>query len=143
MEINKNLTTELEKAWRNLCKDVKRDRKIKLENFENTFNNTYLLLKSCSADNALDKQYVRMIAEAYLFASIHEDTLPSELLAATVLTERMLNNFAFQTACSAEVSTVYILEAHEEVELDFNDVTESISRLIRIFDDAYLKKLAK
>ena len=135
-------TNELEKSWRSLYKELKQNKKVKFELFEAAYTQTYTLLKECAAKKTLDKHYVRLIAEAYLFASVHDDSCESQCLAATVLTERMLNSFAFQTATPEETATVYIMEAREEVQLNFSDVNESVSTLISIFDNAFWKKLS-
>lgn len=135
-------TNELERSWRSLYKELKQNKKINFELFEAAYTQTYALLKECAAKKTLDKHFVRLIAEAYLFASVHDDFCESRYLAATVLTERMLNSFAFQAAAPEETATVYLMEAREEVQLSFGDVNESVSRLISIFDNAFWKKLS-
>ena len=63
----------------------------------------------------LDKRYVRLIATAYLFANINDDSLENICLAATVLTERMLNDFAFRTSNAEDTSAIYIIESRNEI----------------------------
>lgn len=142
MEINKSKIFELKEMWKTLYREVKVNRKFKIDTFENAFSQTYMLLADCSAEASLDKQYVQLIAEAYLFANISDNMLESACLAACVLTERMLNTCAFNcTSDAAKTATVYVLEAHKEILLDFGDINESISKLAKVYDDVFVKTL--
>jgi hypothetical protein len=61
--------------------------------------------------------------------------LESEFRAASVLTERMLSSLAFNITSDTTVSSkIYILEAHEEIELNFEDIDESISKLVKVYE---------
>ena len=143
MEINKNAIIELEKTWKTLCSEVKKSKKLKFEIFKETFSQTYALLVECAAEKNVDKQLARVIAEAYLFANINDDSLESVCQAAIVLTERMLNHLAFsEVVDGADVSKVYVLEFRDEVQLNFRDIDESISALANVYD-AYWKKFNK
>ena len=141
MEVNKEMLNELEITWANLYNEAKKNHKIKFEIFEAAFSQTFSLLKSSATEKVLDKQYVRLIATAYLFANINDDSLEDMCLAATVLTERMINNFAFRTSNTEETSAIYIIESREEVLLNFYDVNESISKLLKIYENANWRKL--
>ena len=141
MEFNEIMINELETTWANLYNEVKKNGKFKFDIFETAFTQTFSLLKSSLTEKVLDKRCVRLIAKAYLFANIDDDSLENLCLAATVLTERMLNNFAFRTSDTEDTSTVYIIESREEVILNFNDVNESVSKLVKIYDNAYWRKL--
>lgn len=136
------LTNELKQAWRTLALEVKKERKIKIEAFYSTFSQTYSLLSKHIAENSLDKSYVELIAEAFLFANIKDEKLDNTCLAAFVLTERMLAHCAFDSSPSVvESSTIYLVDARREVPLDFNDASESISKLTKIFEDIYWKNI--
>ncbi len=135
MELNLTALFELREAWKNLCSEAADNRKFNFELFEATFTQTYSLLREQAAETILPKQCVRLVAEAFLFASIKDDSLETEYLAAAVLTERMLNSFAFgNTAESAGTSIIYILESHEELLLNFDNVEKSISLLTAAYD---------
>lgn len=142
VEINKDIINELETTWANLYSDVKKNRKFKFKVFENAYSQTFSLLKSSLKEPVLDKQLVRLIATAYLFAKNTDDSLEDSCLAATVLTERMLSNFAFRTSNAEETTAIYIVEAHEELLINFNDVNESISKLVKVYENAYWRKLS-
>lgn len=142
MDENIVLINELKQAWSTLTLEVKKERKIKIENFYSTFSQTYALLSKHITENALDKIYIELIAEAFLFANIKDEKLDNTCLAAFVLTERMLAQCAFASSPSAvESSTIYLLDARREVPLDFNDASESISKLTKIFEDIYWKNI--
>ncbi len=141
MEIKKSTMNELKETWQTLCLEISKNKKFKFEMFENAFSQTYSLLLEHSAEKCLDKEYIQLIAEAFLFAKINDDTVDSTCLAASVLTERMLNNFAFRdTPNPSELTTIYILESHKEIVLNFNDVNEAISTLKEAYESAFLKK---
>ncbi|MBR7143101.1 MAG: hypothetical protein IKD06_06165 [Clostridia bacterium] len=140
MEINETMIKGLEATWSNLCDEIKRKQKFKFDIFEAAFSQTFSLLKSSLAEQVLDKRYVRLIATAYLFANINDESFENTCLAAAVLTERMLDNFAFHTSNVEDTTAVYIIESRKEVLLDFNDVNESISKLVKIYEDAFWRK---
>ena len=142
MENNMAKLFELKEMWRTLYQEVKVNRKFKIDTFENAFSQTYMLLKENTAETSLDKQVVKMIAEAYLFANIKDNMLESACLAACVLTERMLSTCAFNSSSEiVQTATVYVLEAHKEIMLDFGDINESISKLAKVYDDIFVKTL--
>ncbi len=135
------LAQNLKQAWRELVVEAQKSKKIKFEIFNSTFSQTYSLLSKHLTENSLDKKYIELIAEAYLFANTKDETLDHMCLAAFVLTERMLAHCAFGNAATVgEPATIYIMEARREILLDFNDVNESISRLTKVFDGMYWKK---
>ena len=141
VEVNETMTKELEITWANLYNEAKNKQKFKFEIFETTFSQTFSLLKSSLTEQVLDKRYVRLIATAYLFANINDDSLENTCLAATVLTERMLNNFAFRTSNAEDTSAIYIIESHKEILINFSDVNESISKLVKIYEEAQWRKI--
>ena len=62
-------------------------------------------------------------------------------LATMVLTERMLNCYVTNSTPATQGSVpVYILEARSDVQVDFNNVNESLAKLVRIFEEDYWKK---
>ncbi len=141
---NKQATYEkLRQAWRNLNADVRKNKKVKFEHFNAVFEETYKMLSEFSVQESLDKGCVEVVAEAFLFANIKDDTLDENCMAAFVLTERMLSYCAFNSSSSAENAlTIYIAEARREVRLDFSDVSESVSTLARIFKEFFLQKVS-
>ena len=141
MEFNENTIIELTESWKTLYKETKYSKKLKFDAFETAFSQTYLLLAECSKGESIDKRYIRLIAEAFKFASISDNNLENECLAALVLTERMLNSIAFNSTSEApETAVIYILESHEEITLAFNDVNDSISKLAKVYSNAGWKQ---
>lgn len=138
--MDNNLTAyeNLKQAWRTLNSDVKRNKKVKFELFKTAFSETYTLLANHLAEGSLDKRYVEIIAEAFLFANTKDDSLDENCLAAFVLTERMLTYCAFnKVPAAAGTVMIYVAEARREVCLSFEDVDESISELSKIFRDLF------
>ena len=141
MEYTENTIVELIEAWKTLYKETKYSKKLKFDAFEAVFSQTYLLLAECSKGESIDKRYIRLIAEAFKFASINDNSLENECLAATVLTERMLNSVAFNISSEvSETAVIYVLESHEEITLAFNDVNDSISKLAKVYSNAGWKQ---
>ena len=141
MEYTENTIVELIEAWKTLYKETKYSKKLKFDAFEAVFSQTYLLLAECSKGESIDKRYIRLIAEAFKFASINDSSLENECLAATVLTERMLNSVAFNISSEvSETAVIYVLESHEEITLAFNDVNDSISKLAKVYSNAGWKQ---
>ncbi len=143
METNRNTIHETIEMWKTLRREEK-GKKFKIDIFETAFSQTYALLSEHSSDSSLDKQYIQLISEAYLFANINGSMLESTCLAASALTERMLDSVAFSYApYKVEKSTVYILETREEITLDFNNINESLSNLAKAYDNVFFKNLQK
>ena len=134
------LVEKLRQDWKNLGVDVRKSKQLKIEKFDAVFSQTYSLLSKCSAESNVDKLYVGLIAEAYLFANIKDDTVDSSCLAAFVLTERMLNCCAFNVTTETAGASIYVFEVRKDVALDFNKVRESVCELSRIFEEVYWKK---
>ncbi len=135
------LVENLTQAWRGLVAEVQKNKKIKFEMFNSTFSQTYSLLAKHSTENSFDRKCIALIAEAYLFANIKDETLDHTCVAAFVLTERMLAYCVFGNASAlTEPSTIYVVEARRDIPLDFNDVDESISKLTKVLEDMYWKK---
>lgn len=142
MNDNINLIEELKQNWKILFLETQKTKKLKFDMFNVTFSQTYSLLSEHLTESCLDKSYVQLIAEAFLFANIKNDSLDSKCLAAFVLTERMLNHCAFNSsACPIETAAIYVFEAREDVRLNFADVNESINKLEKIFENNYWKTL--
>ena len=132
---------KLKKIWQEMSAEVKRDKKVKPDVFEKAFAQTYGLLLERLQDGCLDKALVEMVAEAYLFANIKDETLNSHCLAAFVLTERMLSCCAFGHSFAGGPVSIYVAESRRDVELDFADVDASITRLVRVYDEIAWQKL--
>ena len=129
---------ELAQAWRDLAIEVKKTKRIQYETFEAVFSQTCGLLSQQLTEPTLEKAYVEMVSEAFLFANIEDESLDHACVASLVLTERMLRRCAFRAApVSDELPSVYIAETRTEVFLNFNDVNESITKLTNIFKDIY------
>lgn len=137
---NKMQVEELKVMWKDLCVEIEKNNKISVDTFATVFSQTFSILSEKSAEQTIDKKYVQLIAEAYLFANFKADSLDSTCMAALLLTERMLAHCAFN--CSFDncgSSIVYLIEGRREITLDFTDVNESLDKLRKIFDSLYWK----
>lgn len=131
---NKNQISELIALWQDLCFETKKRNKVDFAVFKDAFSKTYDLLCQSCAEESLSRDYVELVAEAYLFAKLDLD-LDSKYLATVVLTERMLNCCAFTASpVAAKDSTVYTIGARKEVLISFKDVDESIITLENVIN---------
>ena len=138
METSNYSINELKKTWRSLCAEMKKTRKLKFEVFETVFAQTYSMLSSCVAEKGIEKDYVMLIAEAYLFSKSNDNVNDVTCLSACVLTERMLNHVL--NGNTSEITNIYVFEAHEEAVLNFNNVNESITTLKDLYENTTLDK---
>lgn len=135
---NKKTVNELLQGWKKLNVEIKTKKKIDMDLFKDVFTKTYSMLSGTAKDDTVSKESVEIVAEAYLFANTENKMLDSKYLAALVLTERMLNCYAFSSAAdSSGVSTVYILDLRKEVKINFNNVSESMNLLESAFEANY------
>lgn len=142
MSDNAILLDELKQNWKTLFFDTQKNKRLKFDMFSATFSQTYSLLSEHLAENSLDKNFIELIAEAYVFANIKSDSLDSKCLAAFILTERMLNHCVFNSAQSdSEGTYVYVFEARKDIRLNFADVDASINKLEKIFEKNYWETL--
>lgn len=129
---------ELKEAWRNLIIDIKKNKKLNFELFEFAFSQTYSLLVEHLAEVNISKEYVEIIAEALSFGKIHDKSLENEIIAAAILTERMLNSCVFSGATTEiKPAVVYIIEMRQDISLDFEKIRESLDSLTKIIDTYY------
>lgn len=141
MENNVMTVEELRQAWKNLYDEVKKEEAITKDAFYAAFAATYARLAEHLEADCLDKDHLGIIADAYLFASIKNDSLDETCLAAFVLTERMLNHCAFSKAAAATGAvTIYIAEARTDVRLNFENAEEALEKLAKVFKDIYWYK---
>lgn len=138
MEENKKILNDLLQGWKKLNIEIKTKKKIDMDLFKDVFTKTYSMLSGTAKDDTVSKESVEIVAEAYLLANTENKMLDSKYLAALVLTERMLNCYAFSSAAdSSGVSTVYILDLRKEVKINFNNVSESMNLLESAFEANY------
>ena len=134
----KKALEELKQEWRNLNLELRNRNRLDLTAFKRLFSETYSVLSKKSAADSIPKNCVELIAEAYLFANTNIRELGSSCLAAFVLTERMLNSCIFsgiQSECG--ISAVYVIEAREEVYINFNDVDEAMRKLEAVLEACF------
>lgn len=142
MEDNRIEVAELIQGWELLCTDLKINYKLDFEQFRNVFSKTYSVLAQHSADGSLDKSYVELVAKAFLFANFDCKMLESKYAATLVLTERMLNCYAFN--CAPEMPegvTIYAVEARKDVFINFSNVNESLAVLEKILEQKYWQSM--
>ena len=133
---------EIIDSWEKLHTELKKNKKIDFDIFNKTFTQTYALLKPISTSDTLDKKYVELISNAFLFANNISNDIDGKCRAILTLTERMINCYAFR--CSSEIpegTNIYILDSRKDVYLDFNDVDESINKLEKLFNESFWKNL--
>lgn len=128
--------------WEDLYEDLCKNKRFSFELFEETFSQTYQLIKQYSNQPNIDKKYVSLITTAFLFSHAESKELDKQYCAALVLTERMLSCCAFNSASEpVEGTNVYIFEARREVRIDFNDVNGSVEKLGQLFEKEFWNNL--
>lgn len=138
MEENKIIVATLAQEWKELREDIQKNKRLEFSVFEDVFSKTYKLLSQISMDATVEKQYINLIVNAFLFANGDSKDLEFKYLATMVLTERMLNCYVINsTPSTCEKVPVYILEARNEVNVDFNKINESLAMLVSVFEKNY------
>ena len=133
---------ELVRNWRALAFEMKKEKKVDLAVFCDVFTQTYEMLSRCATENTVNKEFVSVIAEAYVFANADSNELSSKCLATLVLTERMLTDCAFRTYPTLpEGAEVYLLEARRDVYVSFQEPGESVGTLEKAFDEQFWNHL--
>lgn len=135
-----NKINDIALAWRKLKEVVVRDSEFNFEYFKKTFDETYVILRPFSTQTHIDKQIIRIIFSVYDFVNTRSCEINAMHAAATTLTERMLKHCVANTTADNELSnltTIYVLETQEDIELDFGDVDTSIKKLITLFQSNF------
>ena len=145
MEEKKLEIEQLASNWKSLYQEMKKNNKISLELFEETFSSTYRLLCQKVAEPSIEKSLLSVIVNASLFAHIDAtENLDSKYKAALVLTERMLSSVTAENlAAPCDKATIYIFELRQEVCINFKDVSDSITVLTELYESDFWKKLQK
>ena len=133
---------ELARSWKNLDFELKKRKNIDLSAFVDVFSQTYDLLSQCATETVIKKEYISVIAEAYVFANADSNELDSKCLAILVLTERMLTDCAFRTYPTVpKGSEIYILEARRDVYVNYDYPAEAVEILEKAFDERFHSSL--
>ena len=127
---------QLSNNWESLCQGIKKNNKISLEVFSDTFSKTYQLLVQKATEQCIEKNLLALIINASLFAHLDiSKNLDSQYKAALVLTERMLNAvMAEGIATPRDEAIIYIFELRKEVCVNFNDVSEALDTLKKLYE---------
>ena len=135
---------QLTSNWVLLYNEIKKNGKFNFDTFDNAFSSTYQLLCQISTEPSIEKKFLSVITNAYLFA--HADVsvnIDSKYKAALVLTERMLDSVMAENAIAPSgESTIYILEFRKEIRINFNDINDSIEVLAKVFEADYWNKIS-
>ena len=132
---NKKELQELIEGWEKLYTELRKNKKINFELFENTFSKTYKTLLQCANEEKIQKDYIALIVNAYLFTEAGIKEMDLQYRAALVLTERMLNSCVMSNCpVQPEGAMVYVLESHKEVYINFGDVITSLDTLTKLFE---------
>lgn len=141
MEETKIDLAELAKGWEKLHLEMKLENKFSFDLFDDVYTKTYEILYKQAEQTSIEKQYIAVIAKAFLFASADSADLECKYRAALVLTERMLNCCVLSSAPASPKGTmVYIFEIRKEVYVDFSNVAESLDTLEKLYDEEAWRK---
>ncbi len=145
MEENKFEFEQLSNNWMSLYREFKKTKKINFDVFNETFSKTYHLFVQQVAEPHIEKKYLSIIVNASLFAHIDiSDNVESRYKAALVLTERMLNIIMTNRfTSSSNEDVIYILELRQEIYINFDNITESIDTLAKLYEADYWDKVNK
>ena len=129
----------LAEEWRKLRTNLANTNKMDYEVFKKVFEETRALLASCATAAAIDKSYMCVIVEAYKFSGsdgAYKDIRPR---AALILTERMLQHYVLEnhTVAPRGGVYVYVLEAMEELYVDFEKIDVAIAAIGRVLEKRY------
>lgn len=130
--------------WAELATTLHTRKKLDFALFKPTFERTFAVLKPCRAEGTVDKAVMPLVVAAYKFVGTDNYSADFMPKSAFVLTERMLNYCVLSTGAAAEDENgvhIYDTVGYKEVELDFNDVDESINTLTHFFDKNYWTNL--
>jgi hypothetical protein len=144
MEENKIVVATLTQEWKTLREDIQKNKRLEFSAFEDVFSKTYKLLSQISMDATVEKQYINLIVNAFLFANSDSKDLEFKYLAAMVLTERMLNTvISEEPKASRSEAKIYVLELRQEVSLSFENIGESINTLVKLYDGDFWDKFGQ
>ena len=142
MEDNKKELFELTQCWNELRLELRKNKKIDFDVFEEAFSKTYFMLSGNATETVVEKKYIELISTVYLFANAESKELSSKCRAALALTERMINCCAFNTTPDVvSGTTIYIFEARKDVYIDFNNLSDSIEELEKLFEDDFWRNV--
>ena len=114
----------LGKDWRKLRNALFECDDISVKFFQEVFENTRQCLLPCLGVQAISKEFVPLIADAYSFVDTEAGEGNTQIQAAKILTERMLYQYVVNPDVSEENAscvTVYILKAKRQLRIDFSD----------------------
>ena len=123
---------QLADNWSLLANDIKKNSKINFDLFISTFSETYEILSEIASETCIDKKFIPVITNAYIFAytEVRPD-IDANYKAILILTERMLSTVtANNTVAPAGEVSIYILEARKEIQINLNDINGSIEKLM-------------
>jgi len=131
--MNEQFTPDSLKAlccnWQKLKASLYDCDEIRTEFFLETFKNTAECLRPCLTADAISKEYIPLITDAYAFVDVNvgDNVL---MQAAQILTERMLYQYVVNTAASeqdADCVAVYLLNNKRQLNIDFSNENVAFS----------------
>lgn len=130
----------LSAEWRKLKTALAETNKLDYELFKKTFEATKTLLCDGATVETVDKKRLVVIVDAYKFCSLDGSYKDPTVQASLILTERMLQHYVLQTHTDLPVPNgvyVYVLEARQELYVDFDNLDLSIKALSRALEKRY------
>lgn len=116
---------QLCKDWRKLRSALYDCDDISVKFFQEIFQSTEQCLRQCLGAQAIGKEYIPLIADAYSFVDADAGDDNTQIQAAKILTERMLYQYAVNMNVDLQNPssvTIYILKTKRQLTVDFSDV---------------------
>lgn len=137
-ENKKNVSIiELANNWNDLRYNVVKKNVFVLEKFDETFTDTYEVLKELTKEATIDKKYMPLITNVACFAKASTDSEDKRIRAAFILAERMLNYCISDSSLATmlpDCALIYSPVERKELVISFKDVGNSIIDIVTILE---------
>ena len=123
----------LGKDWRKLRNALFECDDISVKFFQEVFENTRQCLLPCLGVQAISKEFVPLIADAYSFVDTEAGEGNTQIQAAKILTERMLYQYVVNQNVDLQKPdsvTIYILKTKRQLTVDFSNVSIAFPILV-------------
>ena len=123
----------LGKDWRKLRNALFECDDISVKFFQEVFENTRQCLLPCLGVQAISKEFVPLIADAYSFVDTEAGEGNTQIQAAKILTERMLYQYVVNQNVDLQKPdsvTIYILKTKRQLTVDFSNVSIAVPILV-------------
>lgn len=119
---------QLSKDWRKLRSALYDCDDISVKFFQEVFQNTEQCLRQCLGIQAIGKEFIPLITDAYSFVDADAGDHNTQIQAAKILTERMLYQYVVNLNVDLQNPssvTIYILKTKRQLTVDFSDVVRA------------------